>query len=129
VKSSRARGCCATRRAPPAGCGVRARGALEHTIFDVRDPPIVCAAALDALGWPAHEGLPAPRAGALAQHIVDCLEFRVAMSAVYGGTDSDGAAAGGAAAEGARDVDEWTRELLEALEFEGLDASAGDAWA
>jgi hypothetical protein len=86
----------------------------------------VCAAALDALGWPAHAGLPAPRAGALVQHVVDCLEFHVAMDTAYGG--GDGAAAVAAAAAGARD-DECTRELLEALEFEGLDASAGDAWA
>ena len=40
-----------------------------------------------------------------------------------------GAEAGDAAAEGARDVDEWTRELIETLEFEGIDASAGDACA
>jgi hypothetical protein len=97
-------------------------GTLEDTIFDVRDPPRVCAAALDALGWPARAGLPAPRAGALVQHIVDCLEFHVAVS-----TACDGG--GEVAAAGARDVDEWTRELIEALEFEGFDASACDARA
>ena len=57
-------------------------GDHERVIFDVRDPPAVREVALRELGWP--EGR-APTWGQLASHIVDCLEFGLAMSPVEAG--------------------------------------------